>query len=145
MLDARYGQQGKGFFHARGTPKVRDIPFIEALLPPEEIIREVAPVTVPVMPKKLKIVIKQPKKKLPKQHVKSKEEKVDSKPRLAPPSEPEQVKVKEIVVSKPQERKPSFLKQRMGFSFLSHLPKPCSSIEEILNKTRPITSEAVLK
>ena len=56
LLTARYGDGGKGFFHARESPKKREVPFIEALLPPEPIVREVAPPTVPVIikPKKSK-------------------------------------------------------------------------------------------
>ena len=33
----------------------------------------------------------------------------------------------------------------MGFSFLSHLPTPLGTIEQILNKSRPTMSEEALK
>ena len=57
LLTARYGDGGKGFFHERESQKKREKPFIEALLPPEPVAREVAPPTVPVK--------FQPRKKLP--------------------------------------------------------------------------------
>ena len=108
LLTARYGEGGKGFFHARESPKKREVPFIEALLPPEQIKREVAPPTefVTIKPRKPKPSSKESVKR-PIRTIK--------KIKLVHKKEPE------IEIEKEGETSTE-RKQRMGFSFLSHLP-----------------------
>ena len=136
LLTARYGDGGKGFLHEWVSPQKRQVPFIEALLPPEPVVREVAQPTVPIKVKPRKA--KQTSSRQQQKRVVRAIRKIKREPAVENGiSEP---KTDELLLESP-----SFVRQRMGFSFLSHLPTPLATIEQILTKTRPTMSEEALK
>ena len=144
VLTQRYGDGGKGFHHMRAMHKSRESLWVDPAILLEEK-RKIDEENNAEKRRKRAIIAQIRKERLEREKLRMKLEKEKAQ------RQSEILKSEQSVVSKGRlptvsdqvmitEEELNEIEQQYGYSFLSQLPRPLLTIDDILNKTRPTTS-----